>query len=359
MLMLKRKTSAGWTLRAALALAVLVPSQARAQERDPAGAQALFDQARELSKKGRYSEACPKFLESNRLDPGIGTQFHLAECYEQSGKIATAWATYLDVASVARSSSQPDREKAATKRATQLEPRLPKLVIDVPDASRVTGLEVHRDGILMGAVQWGVPVPVDPGAHEITVSAPGRKALQKTVLLEESKPLTFSVPALEVEDAPAKVVAAPVEAEPEPKTEAAPAAKPEEPEQPEQPPAKTTSKVDAMPVVLGAAGVVGLAVGTVFALKAQSTNKQSKQHCDSDQVNMCDSTGVGLRNDALTQGNVATVGAISGGALLVAAAIVWRVEVTSKKTTASSSHGLRASAAIMPGSAAFYLQGGF
>jgi hypothetical protein len=357
--MLKRKTSAGWALRAALVLAVLVPTQARAQERDPAGAQALFDQARELSKAGRYSEACPKFLESNRLDPGIGTQFRLAECYEQSGKIATAWATYLDVASVARSSSQPDREKAATKHATQLEPRLPKLVIDVPDASRVTGLEIHRDGILMGAVQWGAPVPVDPGAHEITVSAPGRRTLQKTVQLEESKPLTFSVPALEVDDTAAEAAPATVNEEPAPTPPAKPASKPEEPEQPEERPAKTTSEVDALPVVLGAAGVVGLAVGAVFALKAQSTNKQSKEHCNSDQVNDCDSTGVGLRNNALTDGNVGTIGAISGGALLVAAAIVWRVEATSKKTTASSSHGLRASAAIMPGSAAFYLQGGF
>ncbi|HEY1534059.1 MAG TPA: hypothetical protein VGF76_08565, partial [Polyangiaceae bacterium] len=329
------------------------------------GAQALFDQARELSKKGRYSEACPKFLESNRLDPGIGTQFRLAECYEQSGKIATAWATYLDVASVARSSSELDREKAATKHATQLEPRLPKLIIDVPDASRVTGLEVHRDGILMGAVQWGAPVPVDPGAHEMTVSAPGHKTLQKTVQLEESKPLTFEVPVLEVDDTPAKVAPkqqteAQTEAEAETATEAALALAPK-PEQPASPPAKATSHVDAMPVVFGAAGVVGLALGTVFALKAQSSNKQSKQNCDSDQVNMCNSAGVGLRNDALTQGNVATISAISGGALLVAAAIVWRVEATSKKTAASSSSSsqLRASAAIIPGSAALYLSGGF
>jgi serine/threonine-protein kinase len=241
----------------------------------------------------------------------------------------------------------------------QLESRLPKLIVNVPDASRLPGLEVHRDGILMGTVQWGAPVPVDPGAHEITVTAPGAKTLQKTVQLEEGKPLTFEVPELEVDEAPAAVAAppVPVAAEPPVPKQAEPEATPAEP--PAPPPAKATSHVDALPVVLGAAGVIGLAVGTVFALKAQSTNKQSKEHCDSQLVNMCDSVGVGLRNDALTDGNVGTIGAISGGALLVAAAIVWRVEATSKKSAASSGHGIRASAAILPGTAALYVSGGF
>jgi PEGA domain len=356
MLMLRRTTSADWVLRAAMALASLVPARALAQERDPAGAQALFDQARELSKKGRYDEACPKFLESNRLDPGIGTQFRLAECYEQSGKIATAWATYLDVASVARSSSQPDREMAATKHATQLEPRLPKLVVNVPDASRMAGLEVHRDGFSMGAVQWGAPVPVDPGAHEITVSAPGHKTLQKTVQLEEGKRLIFEVPALEVDDTPAKVAPAPIASEPPPTSQAVPA-----PGQPALPPETQTSKsnVDALPIVLGAAGVVGLGVGGIFALKAVSTNKQSKNNCDGSDPNQCSPTGISQRNDARSQGNISTVGMIAGGAFLIASVITWRIEAASAKSTANAGVGLRASAAVVPGSAALYLQGGF
>jgi hypothetical protein len=267
----------------------------------------------------------------------------------------------LDVASVARSSSQPDREKAATKHATQLEPRLPKLIIDVPDASRITGLEIHRDGILMGAVQWGAPVPVDPGAHEVTVSAPGHKALQKTVQLEEGKPLTFAVPALEVDEAAVKAAAAPAGAEPLPTATAVPAAPASTPEQPALPPNTQSSKggVDALPIVLGAVGVVGLGVGGIFALKAQSTNKQSKESCDIGNPNQCSPTGVSQRNDARSQGNVATVGMIAGGAFLVAAIVSWRIEAASSKSAASSGVGLRASAAILPGSAALYLQGGF
>src|SRR6186713_1130212 len=126
------------------ALATFAPV-ARGQERDPAAAQALFDQARELIKQKKFVEACPKLQESNRLDPGIGTQFHLADCYEQSGRVASAWALFLDVASQARASGQLDREKAAQKRADNLQPRLPKLVVTVPEASKTPGLEIRRN----------------------------------------------------------------------------------------------------------------------------------------------------------------------------------------------------------------------
>ncbi len=136
-------------------------------------AQALFDQARQLMKAGRHAEACPKLAESNRLDPGIGTQFHLADCYEQSGKVASAWAAFLEVASLAHSSGQADRERVAQKRAAKLEPRLPRLEISVSDAHRVAGLEIRRDGVLMGPAQWGTPLPIDPGEHELVARGAG------------------------------------------------------------------------------------------------------------------------------------------------------------------------------------------
>src|SRR5262245_34306285 len=97
-----------------LPLALLfVPAPVRAQQRDPAAAQALFDEALKLMKKGRHAEACPKLTESQRLDPGVGTQFHLADCFENVGRVASAWALFLEVESVAKASSQPDREKVA------------------------------------------------------------------------------------------------------------------------------------------------------------------------------------------------------------------------------------------------------
>src|SRR4051812_5478245 len=79
--------------------------------RADAVAQALFNDAKTLMQAGKYAEACPKLEESQRLGPAIGTQFNLAVCYEALGKMASAWSLYLDVAGVAKSTNQPEREK--------------------------------------------------------------------------------------------------------------------------------------------------------------------------------------------------------------------------------------------------------
>src|ERR1700743_3377203 len=69
---------------------------------DPAAAQALFDEATRLMAQRRLPEACAKFQESQRQDPGIGTLYHFADCEDRLGKTATAWATFLEVASEAK-----------------------------------------------------------------------------------------------------------------------------------------------------------------------------------------------------------------------------------------------------------------
>ena len=140
---------------------------------DPAAAQALFYEARALMKDGKYAVACSKLEESLRLDYGIGTEFNLADCNEKTGKLATAWSGFLSVASAAKAQNQAQREKVARDRAKALEPRLPKLAIEVPSPAQ-PGLEVKRDGVVIGSASWGTPVPVDPGSHRVSASAPGK-----------------------------------------------------------------------------------------------------------------------------------------------------------------------------------------
>src|SRR5512145_2755140 len=73
---------------------------------DRVTARSLFDEARALVAAGKVADACPKFEESQRLDPGPGTLFNLADCYERSGRTATAWLTFLDVATAMRAGGQ-------------------------------------------------------------------------------------------------------------------------------------------------------------------------------------------------------------------------------------------------------------
>src|ERR1041384_3277172 len=95
---------------------------ARAADTDEASARVLFVEARRLAAAGDYAGACPKFEDSFRLNPGIGTNFNLADCLDHAGRIASAWARSLDVAAATKLAGQPEREQVARQRAAALEP---------------------------------------------------------------------------------------------------------------------------------------------------------------------------------------------------------------------------------------------
>lgn len=335
-----------------LSLALAAPA-ALAQERDVAAAQAMFDQARELAEQGKYAEACPKFQESNRLDPGIGTQFHLADCYEHSGRLASAWALFVDVAAQARVSGQLEREKVLLERAQQLQPRLPKLQVNVPESSKTAGLEIRRNGILVGSAQWGTPMPIDPGDVELSIAAPGKQTLRQTVRLEEGKVFSYSVPALAESAKPSQTGSAPA---PSGSTAVAPV----EPSPKPAPVAEERSSRRPTALILGlaGAGVVGLGVSGVFAVLAKNKDSDSKEHC-SPTPNKCNDEGIELRNDAIRRGNAATVAFIAGGALLAGAGVVWLVTGGSDDAPGDRHARVWASPGAGPGYGGVQLAGSF
>ena len=249
----------------AIATAVLMSGSAALADRasDAALAQSLFDEGRKLMTAGNAAAACPKLEESQRLDPGPGTQYHLADCYEQTGRTASAWAVFLEVASAAKALNRPDHEQRARDRAAALEPNLSKLAIVVPPASRVDGMQIKRGDTEVRAAFWGTPVAVDPGSYTITISAPGKQSVTKTAeVAAGGKVLTFEVPMLsdEAGAAPAGPVAAT-----SPSTGPATDTK-----------VSTADEGNTMRLVSYVAlgvGVVGVGAGTYFGL--QSSSKRS------------------------------------------------------------------------------------
>ncbi len=336
-----------------IALALLVPTAAFADPPspakgggDPAAAEVLFDDARQLMEKGKYNEACPKLEESMRLDTGVGTQFNLADCNEHIGKLASAWAGFLEVAAESKSTNQPEREKLARKRAAALEPRLPKLVVDVP--APVSGLEVKRDGILVGAAAFGTAIPIDAGAHRIVATAPG-KQWETVVQAVESKTARIAVP----RDLPARPGAlaaatpiAPIDG------------------------GITMTSADTMtsipPViehpgstqrtlgwVVAGVGVLGLGVGAGFGLSSIGKRDDSRDHCVVDQ---CDADGVRMRDDAIRSGNIATIATIAGGAALVGGIVL---VLTAPKGSRERTGRLQAIPTAAQNGGGFLLQGNF
>lgn len=184
---------------------------------DATAARVLFAEGRRLAGQGHYFEACPKFEESQRLEPNVGTAFALADCYEHAERGATAWMLFLDVATRARASGQLPREAAARARATALEPKLSRIVIMVPPSADLQGLEIRRDGRLVGRAQWGMAIYVDGGSHEIEANAPSRQRWAATPFVKGmADTVIVTVPVLEVETAPPSPPPEPAQVEPPP-----------------------------------------------------------------------------------------------------------------------------------------------
>ena len=370
-------------------LMLLAPSLALAQgtngtggKSDQAGATALFYEARNLMQKGNFKDACPKLEESLRLDYGIGTEFNLADCYEKIGKTASAWSGFLNVASQAKTQNQAQREKVARDRAKALEPKLPKMIIDVP--APPPGIEVKRDGVVVGNAAWGTAVPVDPGTHKVVVTAPNKQPWETSVSATESNTTRVTVPR-ELPNAPvAAAVVAPVPttahtAKPAspPATAAAPSAQTTHTQTTVTEPAPSNAPSDfPEPVVernntqrtigwvASGVGLVGLGVGAGFGINSMAKRKESNEHCDG---NLCNQTGVDLRDDAIRSGNVSTIATIAGGAALVGGIILLVTAPNNERrqaaTTTASSTPRKGSFSAVPsvaqGGGGLILQGVF
>ena len=147
----------------------------------------------------RYAEACPRFAESQRLDPGGGTQMNLALCHEKEGKTATAWAEFNTALSQAIKDGRKDRLTLARERIAALEAILPRLTVTVAPGEEVAGLDVKLDGVSVGKLVLGSPAAVDPGTHRVDASAPGRQAWSVLVPITAGETKQIQVPQLSVE----------------------------------------------------------------------------------------------------------------------------------------------------------------
>jgi hypothetical protein len=177
----------------------LLPAVARAQtETKTAVADALYRQARDLMAAGDYARACPKFAESQRLDPATGTLLNLAACHEKQGRLATAWLEYSDAVFAARRDAREDRVAYAEERARTLEPKLSRLTLLLAADADEPNLEIELDGASLGHAVIGAPTPVDPGSHTVRVTAPGKKAWSQTLQIAgEAAQQSLTIPKLE------------------------------------------------------------------------------------------------------------------------------------------------------------------
>ncbi len=265
---------------------VATPAWAQAPSReDRAAAVALFEEAKALMDARNYAEACPKFARALELAHGVGIQLNLALCYEQLGKLASAWTHHLQVvAETERTRDDPvamKRLELARAHVAALEPRLTRMVVRVQ--APVPGLSLSRDDLALDPTQWGVPIPVDPAEYQVVARAPGHVAWRQRVDARGAgKQITVVVPPLE--------------------------------------PLPDATGYYAGAAVLGGVGVIGIGVGTVAGILALDKRAEADAFCPSDDA--CYTPGAELVADATTLAHVSTIGFAVGGAALAAGLVV-------------------------------------
>ncbi len=161
---------------------------------DKATAQALFDDGMRLFTAHDFANACPKFAASLKHYPGLGTRGKLAECYENLGRVASAWASWREVAVLAHQQNDTKREQIAGDRIKALEPRLSHLTIVVDSTAVMANLTVTRNGAPVELAALGTAIAVDPGAQHIEASAPGHVPWSTDLTIGEKDTKTVTVP---------------------------------------------------------------------------------------------------------------------------------------------------------------------
>jgi hypothetical protein len=177
-----------------------------------AEAEVLFREGRSLMASGDLAGAIARFARSYALEPSSGTLLNLALCHERAGKLVTALAEYETAARIAREQHRDDRVRAAEDRVLALAPKLAHLTIAA--TLPVPGFQVVVDGDPAREVGSQLPIPIDPGVHEVQATAEGHRPWSTTFEVKEGDQHTVEIPSLEKVMNPAPLPPAPQKEEP-------------------------------------------------------------------------------------------------------------------------------------------------
>lgn len=276
---------------------LVLPARAAAQE---AAADALFDSARTAMARRDFDRACEQFRASDKLDPAAGTELNLADCEEKRGHLASAWELFRMVEE--KLSPNDERVTVAHGRAQALQARVPRLTLelaaDAPKNSTV------RDGsVELGSATFGIPLPVEPGSHELVVSAPGFAARSFQIQLAEGEVRSLVVSPGAAPSPPAMPLAVPASSSPA---------------RTEQETTGSASNRRTFGFALAGVGVAGLGVAAITSVMVVSKKSAVDAGCQADKS--CTSAGLDAAHSGRTLEVVSNVGWVVGAAALGAGA---------------------------------------
>jgi hypothetical protein len=170
---------------------------------DAEQADALFKDGRAAMAAGKISEACEKFEASLRLNSSaVGTLLNAANCDQKRGRVASAVNRFKRALDIAHEEENTRAVEEAQKQLAVLGPLVPHISITI--SQRLPGMKLVIDDKAIQLDDKAIPVdgvgvremPIDPGDHEINVSAPGRLPFDYKFSIIQSESKTIAIPVL-------------------------------------------------------------------------------------------------------------------------------------------------------------------
>ncbi|HVY31132.1 MAG TPA: hypothetical protein VHB79_31465 [Polyangiaceae bacterium] len=231
-------------------------------------ARSLAEQGRDVYLQGEYERAYDLFHRAYGLVPAPSIALYEARALVKLGRLVQAQETYLRAVRTKLTNDSPEAFRKAVQEAegeeAALEGRIPKVtLVLVGPGAKQPNVSVKADGELLEPELVGVDMPINPGSHVVTASAPGGEETRVSFTIAEGVKQRFELTiALPVAQAPHVKEAPPMR----------PAA---------APPQRAAHGSWQAPVAYaaGALGIAGIASGVLTGSMAQSHYSEAKTKC--------------------------------------------------------------------------------
>jgi hypothetical protein len=174
----------------------VTPKDATPLQREEA--QTRFGHARDLYAAKKLDEAHDEFEKSYAIVASPNALLFVARCDRDRGRLVAAYAEYGRTAAEAKEHAADDPRYAKTAEAANderdaLTPQLGFVTISVDRASPETTVTIGTE--TFGRAEWGEPVPVMPGATDVTIATPGKPSAHQSLTLVAGERKTLSLDA--------------------------------------------------------------------------------------------------------------------------------------------------------------------
>ncbi|HEY4177211.1 MAG TPA: hypothetical protein VGM90_10280 [Kofleriaceae bacterium] len=304
-----------------LASVVLASTIARADGPaiDVKGADALFNEALTLQATDVHA-ACDKFSQAYALNPNaVGILLNVALCDEKLGHTASAVANYRKARDMAVEQKSADHERAATEHLAALEGKVPHATFTFSGPAPA-GVALVIDGTQIVSLTELADVPIDPGEHALSVTAPGYLPRRVSFALADGENRSVAIPGLE----------------------------------------RAVSKRGSRRtygLITGGVGAAAVITGVTLGLVARSRYNSAIDGCDTSGPSpVCDDNHYAKATDARSLATAGTVIGVAGGAVVLVGVYLW---LSAPKDNEHAERSVTLLPDISPGAAGFAAVGRF